>query len=144
MNRRKAGELPESTKPGEEGVGEIGPHARVKRVHYVNTSFLTDDRIADALMNYSSALAIVNTADVVRIPGVDDSGQLHAYELVVGPSSQLMSVGAEGLPADLLPQDLPVDEVVADLVERSERRLPSTVEIDRAIWGGPVANDTGD
>ena len=108
------------------------PDAGAKRVHYVNTTFMTDDRIADALMNYASALAIVNIADVVRIPGVGEDGKLHAYELVIGPSSQLMSVAVEDVH---LPDGIPVDEVVADLVDRSEKRLPSNVEIDRDVWG---------
>jgi hypothetical protein len=127
----------DSADPTSGEAGSTGRPRRMKRVHYVNTSFLTDDRIADALMNYSSALAIVNTADVVRIPGVDDAGKVRAYELVVGPSSQLMSVGVEEADIDL-PIDLPVDEVVAELVDRSEKRLPSTVEIDRDLWGSAL------
>jgi hypothetical protein len=107
-------------------------HAGAKRVHSVNPTFITDERIADALMNYASALAIVDVADVVRIPGVGEDGKLQAYELVIGPSSQLMSVTVDDI---RLPEHIPVDEVVADLVDRSEKRLPSTVEIDRDVWG---------
>ncbi len=119
----------------DQGKDESPTPVGAKRVHYVNTNFLTDERIADALMNYSSALAIVNASDVVRVPGMGEDGKLHAYELVIGPASQLMSVDEDST----LPAGLPVEEVVADLVNRSEQRLPSSVELARDIWDDLLA-----
>ena len=60
----------------------------MKRILYASGGFLTDDAIADALMDYASVLAIVESADVITCEGVDDEGKVRAYQLLVGPSSR--------------------------------------------------------
>ena len=48
----------------------------MKRILYASGGFLTDDVIADAIMEYASVLAIINSADVITCTGVDESGDV--------------------------------------------------------------------
>lgn len=85
----------------------------MKRIGYAGGSFLTGDRIADAVLDYAAVLARAAQADRVRIPalGVDDSVRM--LDLVVGPASQFIAE----------PVDVPGDELLdADLVADLELR----------------------
>jgi hypothetical protein len=99
----------------------------VQRVWYANAEFLTDDRVADALMAYASVLAILNAADVVRIPGVTSDGKVRSFQLIVGPASQILAVDT-----DEAMQAMDVDEAVDELRRRSNARLPTTSDVLRA------------
>ena len=96
----------------------------VKRILYSSAGFLTDDAIADALMDYASVLAIVDSADVVTCEGVDDEGKVRQYQLLIGPSSQILSVTTDDPSAEMK-----VDESVAELRRRSRYLLPSSTDI---------------
>lgn len=63
----------------------------MKRVQYVDGSFLTADAVADGLLTLVATLGQRGAADVVHVPTVDDSGQIITQDLVVGPSSQIRS-----------------------------------------------------
>jgi hypothetical protein len=91
----------------------------MKRITYADVSFLTDDRVADALMDYARTLAAVDSADVVRLPGIDETGALRTYELVVGPASQMITRDADDAPVPMA-----VEETLADLGKRRARRFP--------------------
>lgn len=91
----------------------------VHRVDYAGTAFLTDSRIAHALFEYARVLAAVGQADVVRVPGVDDDDLLREYELIIGPSSQMIT---HEIVHPLV--ELPVAETLQDLSARSAQRLP--------------------
>lgn len=97
------------------------------RIGYANTAFLTDSRIAGALMDYARTLSIVGAADVVRLPGVDRKGALRTFELVIGPASQMISNDV-----DEEPVPMPVEEALEDLRSRRRRRLPSAEGIIEA------------
>ena len=89
------------------------------RVSYAGTAFLTDSRIAHAVFEYARVLAAVGQADVVRVPGVDEDDLLREYELIIGPSSQMITHEIEH------PQiELPVAATLEDLATRSAQRLP--------------------
>lgn len=61
----------------------------MKLIHYAGETFLTGDGIADALLDYATALARRARADRVELPVVSD-GQLGRIEIVLGPASQLV------------------------------------------------------
>ena len=90
----------------------------MKRILYASGGFFTDDAIADALMEYASVLAIVDSADLVSIPGVDDGGKVREIMLIVGPASQLVSMSS-----DAVAVDLNVEDAVKDLHQRIRQRL---------------------
>jgi hypothetical protein len=96
----------------------------VKRILYGGGGFLTDDTIADALMDYASVLAIVESADVISCDGVDDDGKVRLYELLVGPSSQILCVST-----DEPDVEMNVEGGVAELRRRARSRLPSATDV---------------
>jgi len=85
----------------------------MRRIHYVDSSVVTGDAIAAAVLAYARELARADTADTVDIPVLLDEGGYGRAQLLVGPSSQLVVTESD---AD---QDGVVDEaVVADLDAR--------------------------
>lgn len=88
----------------------------MRRVYYSSGSILTGDDIAQAVLEFAEALAKDGRADIIEIPVVLGSGNQGTATLLVGPSSQLVSVTEE---SELTP---PVDELlVADLRMRANR-----------------------
>jgi hypothetical protein len=64
-------------------------------VHYAGHSVVTGTAIAEALLDYAQALAQVKGAATIQIPTVHDDGSPGRSEILVGPSSQLMSDAEE-------------------------------------------------
>ena len=95
----------------------------MKRVTYAESSFLTDDRLADALLAYASALAMRGQADVVQIPGVDETGTVRRFALVIGPASQMVASEVDDEPVAM-----DAEPTITDLRERQQRRLPPDPE----------------
>jgi hypothetical protein len=64
----------------------------MKRVHYVDASFLTGDALADAVIEYAEALAKQSTSASMDVPVVLDGGAISSAKMLVGPASQLYAV----------------------------------------------------
>lgn len=104
----------------------------MQRVWYANAVFLTDDRIADALMDYATVLGVLDSSDVVRIAGLDEDGEVRDIQMVVGPASQILAM-ATGEVNTVVPA---TESVVADLRERSRSKLPDpSLSVARAADG---------
>ncbi len=103
------------------------------RVWYANTEFLTDDRIAEALMEYASVLAVVNSSDVVQLPAIDSDGVRRDVRMVVGPASQILAMSADDTDVEMA-----VDETVEELERRSRERLPQSVDFVAARAAGAL------
>ncbi|GAA1962272.1 hypothetical protein [Microbacterium deminutum] len=65
------------------------------RLHYAGHSVITGTAIAHALLGYAQALAQANGSATVQIPTVNDDGSPGRSEMLVGPSSQLISDAEE-------------------------------------------------
>lgn len=105
----------------------------MQRVFYADQTFLTDERVAKALLAYARVLATVGQADVVRVPGVDEDGRVRHFELVIGPASQMLSRDTDDATVEM-----DVAGTVLDLTERLERRLPP---VDARVFAGLPADD---
>jgi len=72
---------------------------RVKRLLYAGGSFLTGDRIADAVLDYAAELANAGRAVRLDVPALDLEQHQEWVSMVVGPASQIfaepVSVGQE-------------------------------------------------
>lgn len=108
----------------------------MKRILYSNATFLTDDAIAAAIMEYASALAIVNSADVIECTGIDDTGKVRQMQLLVGPASQILSIET-----DEPHVDMHVEETVSELRRRSRLRLPTGIDIADAGEAAQAESD---
>lgn len=93
----------------------------MKRILYASGGFTTDDAVADALMEYASVLAIVESSDVVDCEGLDGDGRVRRIRLLLGPASQILAMDT-GDPETTMN----VDGIVAELQRRSRSRLPDS------------------
>lgn len=99
----------------------------MKRILYASGDFLTHDTVADALMEYAGVLAIIDSADVISIPGIDQDGEVREIRMLIGPASQIVSMST-----DEPEVALDAEAAVAELHDRSERRLPSSIQVGAA------------
>ncbi|MDF2509708.1 MAG: hypothetical protein K0Q52_3567 [Microbacterium sp.] len=58
---------------------------------YADGEFLTDDEIADALLEYSCALGEEDRAQIVQIPIPESDGTQTTARFLVGPASQIVA-----------------------------------------------------
>ncbi|HEV7743280.1 MAG TPA: hypothetical protein VGO65_12770 [Pseudolysinimonas sp.] len=96
----------------------------MKRILYGGGSFQTDDAVADALMDYANVLAVIDSADVVRLPGLDEDGTVRQIQMLIGPSSQILAMAT-----DAESVEMGADDAVAELRGRAATRLPSSTSV---------------
>lgn len=108
----------------------------MKRILYAGGGFLTEDAVADALMEYANVLAVVDSADVVTFPGIDDGGTVREIKIIVGPASQIVAMSSDEPSVDLRSQ-----AALEDLRERAMRRLPNSIGVAEAGTSGPAETD---
>lgn len=82
------------------------------RVHYAGHSIVTGTAIAHALLDYAQALAEAGGSATVVIPTWHEDGSRGESEVLIGPSSQLISDAEESEFPELID-----DHVVAYLGE---------------------------
>jgi hypothetical protein len=70
----------------------------MKRVSYAGGSFVSGDRIVDAVSRFAAANANAERASEIEVPAMDVDGTIQKIGIVLGPASQLFSepVIAEG------------------------------------------------
>jgi hypothetical protein len=86
----------------------------MKQINYIGRDLLTGDQIADAILNYATALARRARADRVDVP-VLINDRVSRVEFVLGPASQLIVESVDD------GREEPVDDaLVADLERRTE------------------------
>ena len=67
----------------------------MKRVAYGGESFITSDDGAAALLDFAASAAMSDVAEVVALPAVLPDGQVITVNLVIGPSSELITSPVE-------------------------------------------------
>jgi hypothetical protein len=100
----------------------------MKSIAYVGDLVLTGDHIAEAVVDFATALARRGTSDSITIPAVNGGGLIISAQLLLGPSSQLVVEPVDSAYSD--PDD---PEVLADLRQRTaalgpQRAVPSVGE----------------
>ncbi len=63
----------------------------MKRVSYAGGSFISGDRIVDAVSRFAAANANAERAAEIEIPAVDIDGRVQMIGVVLGPASQMFS-----------------------------------------------------
>ncbi|RFA09883.1 hypothetical protein B7R54_12225 [Subtercola boreus] len=63
----------------------------MKKISYAGESFVTSDGVADALLRYVAALGANHTSASIEIPTYSALDELELVQLVVGPSSEILS-----------------------------------------------------
>lgn len=67
----------------------------MKRVSFCGSSFLTTDEVADALLQLVAVLAHGHGSEMLEIPAVGSDGKTVIVQLVVGPTSELLTIPEE-------------------------------------------------
>lgn len=101
----------------------------MRTIAYLSQVLVTDDAVAELVVEYARALAVGDTADTVTIPTLDRTGAVADVELLLGPASQMLSG-----PSNIENVDLHSAGVVADLRTKIDRLLPHPVEPDEQRW----------
>jgi hypothetical protein len=68
----------------------------MKTIHYAGDVVLTNDDVADAVVDYASALAKKGSSAELTIPVVLDDGSTSTASMLLGPASQLIAAPAPG------------------------------------------------
>ncbi|QIG39469.1 hypothetical protein G5T42_08215 [Microbacterium sp. 4R-513] len=76
------------------------------RIHYAGHSVLTGSAIARALLDYAQALAQVGGSATVDFPTLNGDGSRGRSQIVIGPSSQIISDAEESDGDDLIDGEL--------------------------------------
>jgi hypothetical protein len=92
----------------------------MRRITYAGTWFDTGDDIADAIMEYSKALAYNEIADTISVPGRSSTGDSGMVEVIIGPASQIVSAPIESIGEE----EFGDREVVAELREKTAHLQP--------------------
>ena len=71
----------------------------MKRISYGGASFLTADRVADSLLLLVAAIRDCHSAEVVELPAVGSDGEPVVVQLVVSPTSEIISM-SEAAPGE--------------------------------------------
>lgn len=87
----------------------------MKHISMAGDAVLTEDRMADAVMEYARALARSGSADSVTFPVLGPTGEVEDASMLLGPASQITITEA-----DHDEVKLPVDEALADVRGRTE------------------------
>ncbi len=105
----------------------------MKTIHYADFDITTTDAIAAAILEYSKALALRELSDSVHVPGVGPDGNLVGYDILIGPSSQIVV-------ADAVISDPGIDagEVLVELSTRTAAITSTQVDTDPTT---PVEHD---
>jgi hypothetical protein len=108
----------------------------MKILSYSGETVVVSDRMGDAVVDYAQALAAHQAADVIDVPVAEATGNATA-RLLIGPSSQIISLPSHAPEVDLADGDL-VDEL------RSKIRAIAPVRSYAArsdTWPDDSAND---
>jgi hypothetical protein len=99
----------------------------VKTIHYADHDITTTDETADAVLAYAQALALAGRSDTVHVHGVDEDGEAREFDLLIGPSSQIIA-SSTGVELDGVTDDAGVAEITA--------RTKALVQNSGAVSGG--------
>ena len=102
----------------------------MRKLHYAGGSVTISDQVCKAILRYARALAKAETADLVVFPGLTGDNRLGAAHILIGPSSQLLSVPVEDLDLDL------ADSRMVEILESRTKSL----DPDRPEWGQDVVD----
>lgn len=94
----------------------------MKIIVYAGTELMTGDDIADAVLDYSAALAQEGAAETIEIPILESDGRRSSAIILVGPASQIVAKGALSTAEEIVDVEL-----VATLERRTRSHRPVAV-----------------
>lgn len=102
----------------------------MRKIYYSGGSVVVSDQVCKAILRYSRALARAGTADIVVFPAFTIEHPRGIAHILVGPSSQLLSVPWNDVGVDLN------DAGMVEILEGRTHKLdPSTPK-----WGEDIVD----
>jgi len=95
------------------------------RIHYAGHSVVTGTGIAEALLDYAQALAQAGGSATVQIPTLNDDGSPGRSEILVGPSSQIITDAEASLHEEVIDENL-VTYLRGEAVSLRAHGMPSS------------------
>jgi hypothetical protein len=103
----------------------------MKTIHYADHDITTADATSDAVLAYAQALALRGRSDTVHLSGFDEAGKARDFDLLIGPSSQIIASSSD-LDLDIASDDADVAELLArtDALVRENHVAPGGTSED--------------
>ena len=89
----------------------------MRKIHYAGGAITVDDQTCKAILRYARALAKADKADLVVMRGLTDAGKVGIAHVLIGPSSQILSVPVDELDLEL------GDPAMVEILEGRTRQL---------------------
>lgn len=113
----------------------------MKRVSYGGTSFLTADRVADSLVLLVAAVREGHRVELLELPAIGSAGESVVVQLVVGPTSEIisMSEGAQGSDVDnAVPNAAEIVDYLLERIEDMSLDDPPTIFETMVVMSDPA------
>ncbi len=104
----------------------------MRKLYYAGGSVIISDQVCKAILRYARALAKAETADLVILPAFTEDNRQGIAHILIGPSSQIMSVPTEEIDIDL------GDARMVEILESRTQKL----DPDRPEWGNDIVDVT--
>lgn len=104
----------------------------MRKLYYAGGSVIISDQVCKAILRYARALAKAETADLVILPAFTEDNRLGIAHILIGPSSQIMSVPTQEIDIDL------GDARMVEILESRTQKL----DPDRPEWGNDIVDVT--
>lgn len=98
----------------------------MRTIAYLSQVLVTDDTIAELVIDYARSLALNGTSDTVSIPTVGSDGTPAEVELLLGPASQMMSSTTDSPHVDL-----DAAAAIEEIRRKIARLTPHNIELER-------------
>ena len=102
----------------------------MRRLYYAGGSIIISDQVGKAVLRYARALARHQSSDLVVLPAFTEDFGKGVAHILIGPSSQMMSVPTA---------EFEIDLADAHMVEILESRT-KTNDPDRPDWSDDIAD----
>jgi hypothetical protein len=102
----------------------------MRRIYYASGSITVSDQMCKAVLRYARALAHGKSADLIAIPALNAENRMGIAHLLIGPSSQLLTVAVEDLSIEL------EDARVVEILEARTKNM----DPDRPEWGSDIVD----
>jgi hypothetical protein len=102
----------------------------MRELFYAGGSVVVSDQVCKAILRYARALAKANTADLVIFPAWTKENVRGMAHILIGPSSQVLSVPSQEMDIDL------DDSRMVEILESRTKNL----DPDRPEWGNDIVD----
>ncbi len=102
----------------------------MRKLYYAGGSIIISDQVCKAVLRYSRALARAQSSDLVILPSFTEHFGKGVAHILLGPSSQMLSVPTADFDIDL------ADTRMVEILESRTKEL----DPDRPDWSEDVAD----